>query len=73
MQNAVHRSMELCSANGLNLKHNFKRIFKGSPLGIVPDWKLSLLAYNLVRLNGNSSNPNVAKLQISLADIFSQR
>ena len=64
MLTAVGRAMELCLSHGLSVSHNFMRVFKIYPHGIICDWKLSELAYNLVQLNGNSSNPKVAELQI---------
>ncbi|HWY37220.1 MAG TPA: damage-inducible protein D [Bacteroidia bacterium] len=70
LQAAVKRAMELCIAQGYSVSSNFRRIFKSSPLGIIFDWKLSALAYNLVRLNGDPSNPLVAHLQISLLKNF---
>jgi len=70
LQEAVKRAMELCRASGLPLSMNFRRIFKSSPLGIVFDWRLSALAYRLVQLNGNPSNPFIARLQIDLLKSF---
>ena len=69
---AIRRSMELCRATGLPINNNFRRIFKSSPMGLVFDWKLSVLAYHLVQLNGDSSNDRVAKLQIDLLKNFYQ-
>lgn len=66
LQGAVERAMQVCQAGGLSIKTNFKRVFKCSSSGLVFDWKLSELAYCLVRLNGDASNPRVARLQIGL-------
>lgn len=63
---AVKRAMELCLHASIPLEGNFRRIYKCSYDGIVYDWKLSVLAYHLVCLNGGSSNPNVARMQIEL-------
>ncbi|HET6992438.1 MAG TPA: hypothetical protein VFJ43_13980, partial [Bacteroidia bacterium] len=63
---AVKRSMELCMTAGLPVKANFKRIYKSCPDGIHFDWKLSVLAYYLVKLNGDTCNHHVAELQIHL-------
>jgi hypothetical protein len=64
--------MELCEANGLPINNNFRRIFKCSSMGLVFDWRLSVLAYHLVQLNGNVSNNRVAKLQIELLKNYYQ-
>lgn len=66
LQESVKRAMDVCMANGLPLKTNFRRIFKSSARGVVFDWKLSVLAYRLVQMNGSASNPRVAKLQVEL-------
>lgn len=63
---AVKRAMELCLHAGIPLEGNFRRVYKCSYDGIEYDWKLSVLAYRLVCLNGGSSNPNVARMQIEL-------
>lgn len=63
---AVERSMKLCLQIGIPLEGNFKRIYKCSSEGIVYDFKLSVLAYRMVCLNGGSSNSNVARMQIEL-------
>lgn len=64
--NAVERTMKLCLQAGIPLEGNFKRIYKCSCDGITYDFKLSVLAYRMVCLNGGSSNSNVARLQIEL-------
>lgn len=64
--NAVHRAMELCISVGLPVNEHFKPIYKSCPDGIHFDWKLSVLAYQLVKLNGEPSNHHVAELQIQL-------
>jgi len=72
LQEAVRRSMELCEARGLPVNNNFRRIFKSSSVGLVFDWRLSVLAYRLVQLNGDPCNNRVAKLQIDLLKNFYQ-
>lgn len=66
LHEAVKRAMELCLHAGIPIEGNFKRIYKSSYNGIVYDWKLSVLGYRLTCLNGGSSNPNVARMQIEL-------
>lgn len=63
---AVERSMKLCLQAGITLEGNFKRIYKCSGDGIMYDFKLSVLAYRMVCLNGGSSNSKVARMQIDL-------
>lgn len=63
---AVKRAMELCNQVNISIDGNFKKIYKCSYEGIENDWKLSVLAYRLVCLNGGSTNPNVATMQIQL-------
>ena len=72
LQEAVKRAMELCLSIGLPINRNFKRIFRSTSLGILFDWKLSVLAYHLVQLNGGTSNPQVARLQVDLLKMFYQ-
>ena len=66
LENAIRRSYNICIAAEIPIKGNFKRIYTCSPDGIICDWKLSVLAYNLVCLNGDSSSFKVAKMQVSL-------
>lgn len=70
LQEAVKRAMDLCISMGLPIKGNFKRIFKSTVIGLVFDWKLSVLAYHLVQLNGGASNPQVAKMQFDLLKTY---
>jgi len=72
LEEAVKRAMELFLVSGLPVKNNFRRIFKGTVAGLMFDWKLSLLAYQLVRLNGAPSNKQVARLQIEVVKNFYQ-
>lgn len=62
----VKRVMELCISAGIPIEGNFRLTYMCSSKGITYDWKLSLLAYQLVCLNGSSSNSNVARMQIDL-------
>ena len=73
LQEAIKRSMKLCETTGLPLRNNFRRIFKSSSMGVVFDWKISVLAYRLVQLNGNTANNQVAKLQIDLVKNFTNK
>lgn len=63
---AVERTMKLCLQAGIPLEGNFKRIYTCSADVIVYDFKLSILAYKMVCLNGGSSNTKVAQMQIEL-------
>ena len=72
LQESITRSMAVCIAVGLPIKNNFGRIFKSTSIGIVVDWRLSLLAYRLVQINGNTSNNLVAELQIKILKHFYQ-
>jgi hypothetical protein len=63
---AVQRAMEICLHAGLTIEANFKLIYKCSAEGIVYDWKLSVLGFHLVCLNGSSANPKTAHMQIDL-------
>lgn len=66
LEHAIKDAIEVCLQSGLPIEDNFRRIYKCSSDGIIYDWKLSLLAYKLVCLNGDSSNPKVAQLQVEL-------
>ncbi len=66
LTDAIKRATEICIHAGIPLEGNFRRVYLCSGEGIVYDWKLSVLAYRLVCVNGWTSNPNVARLQIDL-------
>lgn len=66
LNEAVKRAMELCRNANIPIDFNFKRIYKSSHNGISYDWKLSVLAYQLVCINGGTYNPHVAQMQIEL-------
>jgi hypothetical protein len=66
LHNSVKYAMEICLSAGIPIKGNFQRVYKSFDDGLTYDWKLSLLAYKLVCLNGKSSNSNVARLTIKL-------
>ena len=66
MAKAVKRSIQICENSGMPIEGNFKPVYKCSAEGIEFDWKLSGLAYNLVCINGEGSNPNVARKQVEL-------
>lgn len=64
---AIKSAMELCLHAGLSIENNFRQVYSCSIEGrILFDWKLSSLAYYLVCMNGETTNPKVAKMQIEL-------
>ena len=63
---AVGRAMELCIHAGIPVEGNFRRVFTCAGSAVTYDWKLSVLAYQLVCINGFTSNPGVAKMQVDL-------
>lgn len=63
---AISRAMEICIHAGIPVTGNFRRVFTCSGTTITYDWKLSVLAYRLVCINGSTSNPAVAKQMIQL-------
>jgi len=71
LNQSIERTIEMCIQAGIPLDGNFRRIYMCSENGIAYDWKLSLLAYGLVCINGSPSNPNVARLQIGLLKNYS--
>lgn len=66
LHESVKRAMEICMAAEIPIKGNFLRVYKSYSEGITYDWKLSPLAYKLVCISGNPSNPNVAQSTIQL-------
>jgi hypothetical protein len=66
LHDAVKRAMEICTHAGLPLEANFKRIYKCSYHGITYDWKVSVLAFHLICLNGDPGNENTAHMQVDL-------
>ncbi|OFZ01215.1 MAG: hypothetical protein A3K10_05885 [Bacteroidetes bacterium RIFCSPLOWO2_12_FULL_31_6] len=65
-QEAIRRAMEICSKAGIPLDWNFKKIYRCSFNGIESDWRVSFLGYKLVCMNGGTSNPKVALMQLQL-------
>lgn len=65
---AVKSAMDIFSCLGISLDENFRVIYLCSEEGIDFDYKLSELAFKLVCLNGKSTNPNVAMMQIALLE-----
>lgn len=63
---AIKQAMNIFSSIGISLEENFKGFYRCSEDGIKFDYKLSPLAYELVCLNGYSTNPNVAMMQITI-------
>ena len=66
LHESVKRAMEICISAEISMKGNFLRVYKSYVEGITYDWKLSELAYKLVCISGNPSNPNVAHAIIQL-------
>lgn len=66
LNESVKRAQEICLSAGIPMKGNFLRVYKSYAEGISYDWKLSPLAYRLVCICGNPSNPNVASALIRL-------
>lgn len=66
LHESVKQAMDICLSAGVPIKGNFLRVYKSFNDGLTYDWKLSMLAYRLVCLNGKTSNPNVARLTIQL-------
>ncbi|CAN5266560.1 hypothetical protein BH09BAC5_BH09BAC5_25520 [soil metagenome] len=63
---AIKRAIEICVYSGISVEANFRQVYICTDTGISYDWKLSLLGYRLVCLNGYCYNKNVAKLQMEL-------
>jgi len=64
LNDAVMRSMKLCKEANIPVDFNFKRIYKCSSDGIIHDWKLSILGYQLVCINGKAYNADIVQMQI---------
>jgi hypothetical protein len=66
---AVKRAIELCIHAGIPVNQHFKRVYKTSVNSIVYDWRISELGYRLICLNGSTSNPKVARMQMEVLKI----
>lgn len=66
LKSAVNRAMNACRAQQLETDDHFKPIYRCEESQLINDWKLSPLAYCLVLINSNPSNPQVARLQLQL-------
>ncbi len=66
LNESVKKAMEICQFSGISMKGNFLRVYKSYSEGITYDWRLSPLAYKLVCICGNTSNPNVASAIVHL-------
>lgn len=61
------RTMKICSALEIPIPDNFKKVYRFDGENLITDWQLSSLACYLLLLNGNPSNPSVAKVQLYAA------
>jgi len=66
LNDALLRAFEVCTAMRINIKHNFRKIYRYENDTLVVDWHLSDLGSYLLMINGNPCNPNVAKAQMYL-------
>jgi len=63
---AVQRAIRACKALNLKVRCHFLPVFRDLDGQLVSDWRLSATAYRLVIINGNPSNPLVAKVQLEV-------
>lgn len=63
----LFRTFKICSALDIPIDENFKKIYRYDGQQMVMDWQLSSLACYLLMLNGNPTNPSVAKVQLFAA------
>ena len=61
---ALSRVFDAFRTLELSIPENFKKIYFEEEESIFFDWKLSKLALYLFVINANTSNPNVARMQV---------
>lgn len=64
---ALRRAFQNCITLGMPLSKNFKKVYRFTNEGIVPDWQLSPLASYLIIINCNPKHESVAKAQLFFA------
>ena len=70
IRQAVERAVQICNASAISVRKNFKCVYRWDRERhtVTCDWRLSPMARKLVIMNGNASNPLVAKVQLTLLE-----
>jgi hypothetical protein len=63
---ALRKASNALKTNDIPVGNHIRKIYKIQNGISTYDFKLSPLAFTLILLNGNTQNPNVAKLQVEL-------
>lgn len=66
LSEAVRRATEVCNCLHVPLQENFKVVYRSRNGEVVPDWRLSRMAYLLTALNADSRNVFVSQLQMEM-------
>ncbi len=61
------RTFKICGALEISIGENFKKVYRYDGQKLITDWQLSPLGCYLFLLNGNPTNPSVAKMQLFAA------
>lgn len=67
---AIKRAIQNCITLGMPLSKNFKRVYRFTSEGILPDWQTSPLAGYLIIINCSPKHEYVAKAQLFFAVKF---
>ena len=69
----IDRAMNICKTLNVPITEHFKPVYRCKGLSIFKDLKISSIAYYLISINGDPSNPGVALAQIKIIQSVMQR
>jgi DNA-damage-inducible protein D len=64
---ALKRTFDACCALNISIELNFRKVYIYDGKSLQPDWELTDLGCYLFLINGDPSNPKVAKAQLYFA------
>ena len=66
LEDAIQKAILVCSSSGLSPQKHFRTIYVCSGDKLQKDWLVSNLAFQLIMLNADVSNPIIAQLQVKV-------
>lgn len=69
---AVARAYNVCEAAGISTRQHFCFLYTQYNQGLMRDCKLTKMAYQLVLLNANTKNKEVASFQLKVLSKYNQ-
>ncbi|MFC1558219.1 hypothetical protein ACFL40_02570 [candidate division KSB1 bacterium] len=69
----VKRAMNICKTLNIPITEHFKPVYRCKGHSTIKDLKISSIAYYLISINGDPSNPGVALAQIKIVQSVMHR